>query len=331
MQQISTKDMPRDEWLKLRMGGLGGSDVAVALGLSKWKQPIELYYEKRGEMEPDDLSDNNMVQAGIKLEDVVAQWYVEITGLKVQRKNFMVFDEEDPFLYANIDRHVVGHNRVLECKTASIYTISEWGEGNTYDNEGNLLTTDTQIPDTYLMQINLYMDILGRDTADLAVLIGGNDIRIYSFERDEDLCQLMRKNARDFWWRVEEGIPPDIQYSHPSTAEFLKRRFADVDGPVVQFGQDAAMIKSVMDMAKEDAKQAQAVVDGCKYKLLQMMGNSPLAVMEDGTCWARKVVNKKEFTVEASSYVKFAHQKGKTAEKSIAAFTPTIVAIEEAS
>ena len=46
MTAISTAAMSRDEWLKERTKGIGGSDVATILGLNPYKTPLQLWEEK---------------------------------------------------------------------------------------------------------------------------------------------------------------------------------------------------------------------------------------------------------------------------------------------
>ena len=113
IEKIQTKDMTREEWLSARDIGLGGSDAAVALGLSKFKTPFELWAEKTGRLEKQEPG--RLAEWGNKLEDVVAQAYTDLTGHKVQRDNFMYVDREKG-LVSNIDRRVVGLNRLLEVK-----------------------------------------------------------------------------------------------------------------------------------------------------------------------------------------------------------------------
>lgn len=48
----STKKMNKEEWLKWRSTGLGGSDVATICGLNKYKSPLQLWLEKTGQVEP---------------------------------------------------------------------------------------------------------------------------------------------------------------------------------------------------------------------------------------------------------------------------------------
>ena len=44
----STKGMPREEWLKRRNEGIGGSDMSSILGLNKRFSAVELFYQKSG-------------------------------------------------------------------------------------------------------------------------------------------------------------------------------------------------------------------------------------------------------------------------------------------
>ncbi len=43
---VDTSDLPRDEWLKYRRLGIGGSDAAAILGISPFRTARDLYYDK---------------------------------------------------------------------------------------------------------------------------------------------------------------------------------------------------------------------------------------------------------------------------------------------
>lgn len=45
---MSTTDMTREAWLDRRRAGIGGSDVAALLGLSRWKTPLDVFLDKAG-------------------------------------------------------------------------------------------------------------------------------------------------------------------------------------------------------------------------------------------------------------------------------------------
>ena len=100
--------MSREEWLQWRNRGIGSSDAPVAVGASRYKSPLELWLEKTGRKEPEDLSSKDAVFWGTTLEPIVAQVYAERTGSKVRRVNAVLQHPERPYLLANLDRIVEG-------------------------------------------------------------------------------------------------------------------------------------------------------------------------------------------------------------------------------
>ena len=85
-----------DKWLKMRNKGIGGSEAAVIVGMNRWKSPFQLWLEKTGEVEPEDLSNNEFIYWGNVLEQVVADRFAELTGKRVTKRG-MLQDEEVPY------------------------------------------------------------------------------------------------------------------------------------------------------------------------------------------------------------------------------------------
>ena len=46
---VARYDTPREEWLRLRQHGIGGSDALAVLGLDPWKTRMEVYLDKTGD------------------------------------------------------------------------------------------------------------------------------------------------------------------------------------------------------------------------------------------------------------------------------------------
>ena len=76
---ISTANMSREEWLKLRKTGLGGSDAGAICGLNPYSSPMKVYQDKTSEDVSD--QDNEAMRQGRDLEDYVARRFMEATGL----------------------------------------------------------------------------------------------------------------------------------------------------------------------------------------------------------------------------------------------------------
>ena len=84
---IPIKELSREEWLRLRKNGLGGSDAGAVCGLNPYVSAMEVFQDKTTE-EVEDV-DNESMRQGRDLEAYVAQRFTEETGLKVRRSNVM--------------------------------------------------------------------------------------------------------------------------------------------------------------------------------------------------------------------------------------------------
>ncbi|SIQ88758.1 putative phage-type endonuclease [Domibacillus enclensis] len=210
MGAISTLNMSRHDWLQERNKGIGGSDAGTILGLNKYRTAFELWLEKTGQVTPQEL-DNEAIYWGNEMENVVAKEFEKRTDKKVRRSNFMYSHPDYPFIKANVDRMVVGESALLECKTASAYLAKEWEAD--------------EIPDTYLVQIQHYLGVTGKEKGYAAVLVGGNKFIWKEIERDEELIQMIFNAERHFWeHHVLKGIPPALDGS--SAAEkYLKEKY----------------------------------------------------------------------------------------------------------
>jgi putative phage-type endonuclease len=177
-----------------REGMIGGSDIAAVMGLSRWKSPLQLWAEKTGELEAEDISGKEYVQLGTELEDFVAKKFERVTGKKVRRDRREFKHEVYPYMVAHIDRRITGKDEILECKTASAWKEKEWaGE---------------EIPMEYILQCQWYMGITQASNCYLAVLIGGQKFVWKELSFDLGIFTKMVQAAKDFWTMVESKTPP---------------------------------------------------------------------------------------------------------------------------
>lgn len=196
------------EWHETRRNGLGGSDIATIFSLNHFKAPLYLFLEKRGEIEPADLSSNESIYWGNQLEDVVRKEFAKRTGYKVQRNNFVLAHDEYDYLRANLDGEIITDEGrgVLEIKTTSEYMRDEW--------------SGDHVPIAYMLQVQYYLAITNYSFAFLACLIGGNKYRHWRIERDDILIERILNKAHEFWARVQNNDRPAADGSK-SSAEAL--------------------------------------------------------------------------------------------------------------
>jgi putative phage-type endonuclease len=186
----------REHWLKERKNYIGGSDLASVVGLSPYKTALDVYLNKTS----DDIrcETSPAMRWGTLLEDVVAKEYAEVTGYNLEIEPHVLYHPKYKFLGANIDRWADNKKHVLECKTAGFSRGKEWGEEGT-----------DQIPESYLIQCAFYASICDVPKVDIAVLIGGQDFRIYTYARNRELEDKLIKIACNFWHNhIEKRIPP---------------------------------------------------------------------------------------------------------------------------
>ena len=114
----------RKEWLKAREGKIGGSDAGCILGLNPWKSNVDLYLEKIGEKQPDNLSDNPLVQYGIAAEEHIrALFALDYPNLNVwYEENNMFINDAYPWAHYSADGILTdksGRTGILEIKTST--------------------------------------------------------------------------------------------------------------------------------------------------------------------------------------------------------------------
>jgi len=186
----------KQEWLRERKNYLGGTDLAAICGLSPYRTALDVYLDKTS----NDIAyeTNAAMRWGTLLEDTIAKEYAEVTGYDVEIEPNTIYHPEYKFLGANIDRWADNKRRILECKTASFLKAKEWGD----------LGTD-QIPESYLIQNATYSAVCNIPVVDTAVLIGGQDFRIYTYNKNKELEDKIIKIGVNFWHNhIKKRIPP---------------------------------------------------------------------------------------------------------------------------
>lgn len=189
---FDSKNATREEWLKVRKLGLGGSDMAAVLGLSPWRSPIDVWIDKTSDTVEE--KEGEPMYWGNVLEEVVAQEFAKRTGWKVRNNNFTLQSDEYPYLLANIDREIVGLDAGLECKTANAFKANEWDGDN--------------VPDAYYIQCQHYMAVTGKSSWWIACLVGGNTFYYKEIKRNEEVIAAIIDTGAAFWELVKNKTMP---------------------------------------------------------------------------------------------------------------------------
>lgn len=197
---VETEGLSREEWLRYRKCGIGGSDVAAILGISKWNSAISLWLDKTNQTnEP--VEENEAMQWGTIMEPIIRKHFAEVTGKTVVEVKAMLQHPEHPFMLADVDGLTTddeGNPAILEIKTASEYKRSEW---------------ENDIPSYYQTQVQHYLCVTGVQKAYVAVLIGGNSFKVYEVDADAEIQSMLIAVEKDFWNKVQNMIRPEMDGS----------------------------------------------------------------------------------------------------------------------
>ena len=245
----------REEWLEERRSGIGGSDVAPILGMSKWSTPYTVYADKRGELEPQ--PENIDMLIGTLFEPWLFAQYKTLTGVAIRKSHKILRDKEHPFLLANVD--ALHKDRVVEFKTAR--NSDDWGQPGT-----------DQVPQAYLLQCQHYMRVTGKQVCDLGVLFKDQripEVILYEIHRDDDLISIVVPKLVEFWECVQNGIPPAAV--SPSDALAKWRR-----AEPVKVAADPALEKKHSELLRVRAAMSdlKTLEDTLKTEIMEYMQES---------------------------------------------------------
>ena len=280
LKLVKTQDLNRDQWLQVRKGGIGSSDAAAAVGLNPYKSQLELWMEKTGQDEQlpkvDPQDESSPLYWGTLLEPIVAAHYTRRTGNKVRRVNAVLQHPSEPWMLANLDREVMGtpEVQILECKTAGINGARLWKDG---------------VPEYVQLQVMHQLAVTGAQAADVAVLIGGQDLQVHRIERDEALIANLMALERQFWGHVQRCEPPPADGSDSADVA-LRALYPRDSGQTLDLSQDFEMSAAFSDLlavrqviATHNALEAQL-----KQRIQQRMGEASQALFEGGdVSWKR--------------------------------------------
>jgi putative phage-type endonuclease len=248
-----------------RRTGLGGSDAAAALGLSPWQTPYDLWELKTGLAPP--LEQTEPMLWGKLLEDIIRAEYGRRTGLEVRPVMDLMRHPRHAWMFAHIDGRVAQDGRViLEVKTAR--TAQGWGEEET-----------DEVPLNYLTQVHHYLAVTEAEVCDVAVLIGGQDFRLYQVYRDPEIERDLIEGEAAFWKLVEQRQPPP-----PVTLQDAVRRWGHfkATGSVVAGEAEIAAVAVLRALHSQKAEIEQ-LEEAAKLGLMEAMGEDGLnLVSPDG-------------------------------------------------
>jgi len=193
-----------------RRAFIGGSDARVIMG-NDGAALIRLWREKRGEVEPEDLSGNLIVQLGAATEALNRTWYVRNTGRRITDVQRRVKHSAIPWMVATLDGTVEGTGAVFESKFMLPWSFSEEAAAEKYMGQ---------------LQHNMWVTHLR--TSVLSIITGGGKWVEITIPMDPLYLSVLVSAEKKFWRCVQSGEPPHLINAEPPRPRVEAIRIVDM-------------------------------------------------------------------------------------------------------
>src|ERR1700758_825872 len=189
---------------------VGGSDAKIIMGNDQ-SALVRLWREKRGEVEPDDLSGNLIVQLGLATEGLNRRWYETNTGQVLTDIQRQIRHPALRWMAATLDGRVEGTGAVFEAKFMLPWSFSEEAAA-----------------EKYMPQLQHNMWVVAARSAVLSVITGGGKWVEITTHADPLYQHLVVTAERKFWRCVENGEPPTLFGVEPPRPRIEAVRVVDM-------------------------------------------------------------------------------------------------------
>ena len=189
---------------------IGGSDARIIMG-SDEVALVRLWREKRGEVEPEDLSGNLIVQLGVVTEDLTGAGMRPIPGRSITDVQRRVKHPALKWMAATLDGRVEASGAVFEAKFMLPWSFSEEGAA-----------------EKYMPQLQHNMWVVAAKSAVLSVITGGGKWVEITAHADPLYQHLIVTAERKFWRCVESGEPPRLFGVEPPKPRIEAVRIVDM-------------------------------------------------------------------------------------------------------
>ena len=196
--------------LRNRRTFIGGSDARIIMGADE-AALMRLWREKRGEVGPEDLSGNLIVQLGKVTEDLNRSWYERNTGRTVEDVQRLVKHSAIPWMAATLDGVVEGIGAVFEAKFMLPWSFSEEAAA-----------------EKYMAQVQHNMWVTHLRSAVLSIITGGGKWVEITIPMDPLYLSVLVSAEKKFWRCVLSGEPPHLINAEPPRPRIEAIRIVDM-------------------------------------------------------------------------------------------------------
>src|SRR6266436_1395553 len=180
-----------------RRSFIGGSDARIIMGEDE-DALLRLWREKRGEVEPEDLSGNLIVQLGVATEHLNRHWYQRNTGQAIKDVQRKVKHPVIKWMAATLDGMVEPGGAVFEAKFMLPWSFSEEAAA-----------------EKYMPQLQHNMWVTNLRTSVLSIITGGGKWLEIAIPMDPLYLSVLVSAEKKFWRCVQSGEVPHLVLAEP--------------------------------------------------------------------------------------------------------------------
>lgn len=250
---------------------IGCSKIAQALGVSQWGTAYQLWECYTNRAPWPDIGNQLRVALGEPMEDVLRPFVAARLGRELRRDRKEYLHGDLP-LIGHVDYRASALNGeprpVVDMKTSL-----GWGSRNRFGVDG----TD-EVDDDVLLQMQGYLLLTGAQTAYVAALVPGPELKIFTVQADPEIHAMIGEGLENFWWHVQFDVPPEIATNGDANRCWAQHT-AGLTAPA-----DAAALAILEDLraAKARMKQAEAEKDALELALKLRIGDAEALLGADG-------------------------------------------------
>jgi predicted phage-related endonuclease len=193
-----------------RRSFVGGSDARIIMGADETAL-VHLWREKRGEVEPEDLSGNLIVQLGATTEALNRSWYERNTGRRIVDVQRRVRHSAIPWMVATLDGIVEGTETVFEAKFMLPWSFSEEAAA-----------------EKYMAQLQHNMWVTHLRASVLSIITGGGKWVEITIPMDPLYLSVLVSAEKKFWRCVQSGETPHLINAEPPRPRIEAIRIVDM-------------------------------------------------------------------------------------------------------
>jgi putative phage-type endonuclease len=252
----------REQFLLDRKLGIGGSEIAPIMNLSPYSTPLDVYREK---MNPEVIyeEESEDLKRGKRVERYILQEYCETSSCKLEVNLPTFIHPEYPFMRGNIDAKVLGQNVIVEAKSTKS-PIAKWEEG---------------IPEYYKTQVAYYAMLSNADRVDVPVLFSNWQYACFTYWRDYEFEDRIKKAVIDFWNNhIVAGIPPEP--SNPAELQAVYPKIEDTK--TIKADSEMREIVSLWQEVSIKRKELEKQEEKLKIEIQRFMGDA--GILDSGFC-----------------------------------------------